>query len=132
MPSDGVLLVVALVGLSATVLLVLVLAGFFRSPAVRLGVSLFAWLCLLYGWAWSDAGGLPRQRVADAAPRDDEEGVVQAGGRRAAGGLAALRKRKDKKKREADRAAEQRDDPPAEAAPHEDAVDENGEAEIEP
>ncbi|KAJ0396319.1 hypothetical protein P43SY_006630 [Pythium insidiosum] len=71
MPSDGVLLVISLSGLSLTVFIVLYFAGFFR-----------------------------RSRVADAtaAVEGDDAQVVKPGGRRAAGGLAAMRKRKEKKK----------------------------------
>ncbi|RLN55777.1 hypothetical protein BBJ29_009162 [Phytophthora kernoviae] len=74
MPSDGVLLVISLSGLLATVLLVLFFAGFFAGS----------------------------KKVADERAQDQAE-VVRGGDRRAAGGLAALRKRKDKKKRNAER-----------------------------
>ncbi|KAG7397233.1 DDRGK domain-containing protein 1 [Phytophthora boehmeriae] len=74
MPSDGVLLVVSLLGLLGTVLLVLFFAGFFTGS----------------------------KKVADEQAQDQAE-VVRGGDRRAAGGLAALRKRKDKKKRNAER-----------------------------
>uniref|UniRef100_K3W7P3 DDRGK domain-containing protein 1 n=1 Tax=Globisporangium ultimum (strain ATCC 200006 / CBS 805.95 / DAOM BR144) TaxID=431595 RepID=K3W7P3_GLOUD len=77
--GDVVLLLVALIGLSATVLIVLYFAGYFR--------------------------GSPR-RVADTAT-EEQDAAVNAGGRRAAGagGLAALRRRKDKKKKDSDRDA---------------------------
>ncbi|KAF1320495.1 hypothetical protein FI667_g12362, partial [Globisporangium splendens] len=77
--GDVVLLLVALIGLSATVLVVLYSAGYFR--------------------------GSPR-RVADTAT-EEQEAAVNAGGRRAAGagGLAALRRRKDKKKKVDEREA---------------------------
>ncbi|KAF4316470.1 hypothetical protein BBO99_00007671 [Phytophthora kernoviae] len=74
MPSDGVLLVISLSGLLATVLLVLFFAGFFAGS----------------------------KKIADERAQDQAE-VVRGGDRRAAGGLAALRKRKDKKKRNAER-----------------------------
>ncbi|TMW60798.1 hypothetical protein Poli38472_000840 [Pythium oligandrum] len=69
MPSDGVLLLISLGGLSVIVFIILYVAGFFRST-----------------------------RVVNATPdANAEDEVLKAGGRRATGGLAALRKRKEKK-----------------------------------